>query len=179
VTDLAPPDAPTSTRRGPVRIVLIVIAIGLLGMWGYVIYLAFGPGRQGPPDELDDPAFAIAAQARCEEALDVVRTLPAASSSTSAAERADVVDDANAVFASMLDDLEAMVPAGEDGELVTEWLADWRVFLEDRADYAEALRDDPGARLLVSAKEGQHITEFLDAFAGDNDMPACSTPIDV
>ena len=37
---------------------------------------------------------------------------------------------------------------------------------------------DPDARLLVTAKGGEQITEYLDPFARDNDMPACSTPTD-
>src|SRR3546814_9720589 len=85
----------------------------------------------------------------------------------------------NGIFATMLDDLTAITPTGEDGELVTAWLTDWHTFLDDRESFATALRADSSARMLVSAKDGQHITEYLDAFAGDNDMPACSTPIDV
>ena len=73
--------------------------------------------------------------------------------------------EANERFGEMLDDLEAITPAGEDGELVTEWLADWRTYLEDRAAYVEALRSDPEAQLLVTAKDREQITEFIDAFA--------------
>jgi hypothetical protein len=160
--------------------VLIGIAIvGMVGMWVYVVYLAVGPGRQGPPDELEDPTFAAAAQERCREALDVVAQLPRADEVASAPERADVVDEANMAFGAMLDDLAALAPTGEDGEIVAEWVADWRVYLEDRAQYADALREDPEARFLVSPKDGQHVTEYLDAFAKDNRMPACSTPLDV
>lgn len=181
VSEPSPTPDPGAPRRRvtPTRVLIGIAVIGMLSMWGYVLYLAFGPGRQGPPDELDDPTFAAAAQLRCEEALDVVRQLPRAADSTSAEARADVVEEADAAFASMLDDLDAMVPGGEDGEIVEEWLADWRVYLDDRDRYAEKLREDPDSRLLVSPKDGQHITEYLDAFAADNHMPACSTPIDV
>ena len=41
------------------------------------------------------------------------------------------------------------------------------------------LLDDPEARLLVTARDREQITEYIDAFAADNDMPACATPIDV
>lgn len=163
----------------PGRIVTTVLVVGMVGMWGYVLYLAFGPGRQPPPDRLDDPAFAEAAQDRCDEALGVVAALPAASETTTAAERADVIDRANETFAAMLDDLDELVPGGEDGEIVREWLADWRTYLGDRETYADAVRDDPEARLFVSAKDRDQITEYLDAFAADNHMPACGTPLDV
>ena len=47
--------------------------VAMVAMWSYVLYLAFGPGRQDPPDRLDDPAFATAAQDRCDAALDTRR----------------------------------------------------------------------------------------------------------
>lgn len=163
----------------PSRVVIIVLVVAMVGMWGYVLYLAFGPGRQPPPDRLDDPSFAIAAQERCDTALDEVSTLPSATESTTIEERADVVEQANSVFAAMLDDLEAITPGGEDGQLVREWLADWRTYLADREAYAVAVREDPEAQLLVSAKDRDQITEHLDAFAADNRMISCATPLDV
>jgi hypothetical protein len=161
------------------RILVTILVVAMVAMWGYVLYLAFGPGRQDPPDRLDDPAFAVAAQVRCGAALTVVDRLPDAVQTHDPAERATVVAEANDAFAAMLDDLEGLTPGGEDGELVTAWLADWRTYLGDREAYVEALGTDPDARLLVTAKDNDQITEFMDAFAADNHMPACGTPIDV
>lgn len=163
----------------PGQVLIVVLVAGMVAMWGYVLYLALGPGRQAPPDRLDDPTFATAAQARCEEALALVDELPRATEARSAPERAEVVTRANEIFGAMLDDLDGLAPGGEDGELVRAWLADWRTYLADREAYATALGSDPEARLLVSPKNSQQITEYLDAFAGDNRMPACATPIDV
>lgn len=163
----------------PTRLLIGVAVAGMVAMWVYVLYLAIGPGRQDPPDTLDDPVFPVAAQMRCEQTLDVVARLPRASADQTASERAAVIDQANQAFGEMLLDLELMVPSGEDGQIVEEWLADWRTYLDDREAYAEALHDDPDSRLLVSPKQGQHITEYIDAFAADNHMPACSTPLDV
>jgi hypothetical protein len=151
----------------------------MVAMWVYVLYLAFGPGRQAPPDRLDDPAFAVEAQERCADTLDQVAELPRAVEAATPAERSAIVVEANSEFAAMVDDLESLTPPGEDGELVTLWLADWRTYLADRQAYADALLDDPEARLLVTARDREQITEYLDAFAADNDMPACATPIDV
>jgi hypothetical protein len=160
--------------------VLAVAAVVLLvAMWGYVVYLAFGPGRQAPPDRLSDPTFATEAQAICEAAHAEVDQLPRAIEASDATQRADVIAEANARFTEMVDDLEAIAPGGEDGEIVTKWLADWRVYLEDRADYAEALRRDPDAQLVVTAKDREQITEYIDAFSADNKMITCATPIDV
>ena len=176
---MSSPTVDRPARWRPSRVVVTVVVVAMVAMWGYVLYLAFGPGRQPPPDRLDDPAFAVAAQARCDAALDVVATLPAATESATPDDRADVVEAANEIFTAMLDDLAELAPDGEDGELVEEWLADWRTYVQDRAEYADAIRADPEAQLLVSAKDREQITEYLDAFAADNRMIACATPIDV
>lgn len=160
--------------------VLAKVAVALMvGMWGYVLYLAVGPGRQPPPDRLDDPAFATLAQGICTTALDDVAQLPSAIAAESATERAGIVERANERFDAMLDDLDRIVPSGADGDIVEQWLADWRTYLGDRSDFVDALRTDPGAQLLVTAKDQDQITEFIDAFSGDNRMIACATPIDV
>jgi hypothetical protein len=176
-------DAPTGWRWTPTRIVLAGVVVALVSMWVYVLYLAFGPGRQPPIDRLDDPAFATAAEARCAEAVAAVDELPLATETSTATERADVLDQADAEFAAMLDDLDAMAtlaPAGDQRRRATEWLADWRTYLGDREAYADALRADPGARLLVSEKpgEGRQITAWIDEFALANRMDSCVTPTD-
>jgi hypothetical protein len=159
------------------------IVVALVMMWGYVLYLAFGPGRQPPIDRLDDPAFASAAEPRCAAALAEIDELPVASAAPDAAARADVLDRADAVYADMLDDLETQVtlaPAGDQRRRAREWLADWRTTLADRQAFADALRTDPDARLLVSEKEdeGRHVTGWIDEFAKANQMPSCVSPTD-
>jgi hypothetical protein len=166
--------APTKVGRVLVRIAVVA----MVGMWVYVLYLAFGPGRADPPEKLKDPRFARSAQSICNQTLDQVAKLPPAFASKTAADRAVVLTKANADFDHMLDRLDQIVPSGDDGTLTKEWLADWRTYLGDRQDFATALRTDPKARLLVSPKRGGQITDYLDAFAADNDMPACATPSD-
>jgi hypothetical protein len=162
---------------------VVIVVCALVSMWGYVLYLAFGPGRQPPIDRLDDPAFAEAAEERCARALNEIEQLPVASASHTAAERADVLTRANTAYATMLDDLEglaSLAPAGDQRRRAGEWLADWRTYLGDRQDYADALRSDPTARLLVSEKpgEGRQITGWIDEFAKANRMPSCVSPAD-
>ena len=181
--DAGEPEARAGRRWSPSRVLLTGVVLALVALWGYVVFLAFGPGRQPPIDRLDDPAFATAGEQRCAEAVAEVEALPVASASATAAERADVLARADAAFADMLDDLEGMLhlaPAGDQRRRATEWLADWRTYLGDREAYVEALRADPGARLLVSEKpgEGRHITGWIDEFAKANRMPSCVTPAD-
>jgi len=175
--------APTSDARTGGwtwrRLLVVVVVAAMVAMWVYVLYLAIGPGRQPPPDRLGDPAFGRAAQTVCETALDDVAALPPAVQAESAAERAEIVAQANVRFLAMVDDLEPLAPGGEDGAIVAEWIADWRTYLSDRAAYVDALRRDPDAQLFVTAKDREQVTEYIDAFAADNHMPACATPIDV
>ncbi len=173
----------TGHRWGRGRLAIVVVIVALVSMWGYVLFLAFGPGRQPPVDRLDDPAFAQAAEERCAAAVARVDELPAASASPTAEERAEVLDQADAVYRSMLDDLDDMTglaPAGDQRRRAQEWLADWRVYLGDREAYADALRADPDARLLVSSKpgEGRQITGWIDEFAKANRAPSCVSPVD-
>ena len=171
-------DAPSRRWSGG-RVLVLVVVVAMVAMWVYVLYLAIGPGRQPPPDRLADPGFGQRAQAVCEGALADVATLPPAVEAETAAARAEIVAQANDRFAAMVDDIEPLAPSGEDGEIVAEWIADWRTYLADREAYADALRADPGARLYVTAKDREQVTEYIDAFAADNHMPACGTPIDV
>lgn len=176
-------DAPARWRWTPTRVLLTAVVIAMVTMWGYVLFLALGPGRQPPIDRLDDPAFAEAAEDRCAEAVERVGALPVAAASDTAADRADVLEQADGIFAAMLDDLEGMVdlaPAGDQRDRASAWLADWRIYLGDREAYVEALREDPGARLLVSEKEGEgrQITGWIDEFAKANRMPSCISPVD-
>ena len=68
-----PPTAdgtPSRWNRG--RVLATMAVVGMVAMWGYVLYLAFVPGRQPPPDRLEDPSFGRAAQEVCSTALDDV-----------------------------------------------------------------------------------------------------------
>jgi hypothetical protein len=166
------------------RVVVLAVVVGLVAMWGYVVFLAFGPGRQPPIDRLEDPSFARAAEDVCAGAVADVEGLPEASEASSAEQRAAVVEEANARFEGMLGDLDGLVdlaPGGDQRDRVERWLADWRTFLGDREEFASALRTDPEARMLVSEKPGtgRHITAWIDEFARANRMPACASPSDV
>lgn len=177
-----PADEEREPHRGGLVIVGVAVA-GMVGMWVYVLYLAFFVGRQPPVDRLDDPAFARAAEARCADAVAEVDELLPASESPSAAARAEVLDEANATFAVMLDDLDelaSLAPEGSQRDTVDEWLADWRTYLGDRQAFADALRQDPDSRLLVSEKPGtgRHITLWIDEFANANRMESCVSPGD-
>ena len=164
-------------RWRPSRVIIIVVVVAMLAMWGYVLYLAFGPGRQAPPDRLADPAFAIAAQARCDAALDEVADA-AGGQPVHDAGRSGRRGGGRPTTSSppcSTTSPTCAAPARTASSCGSGWPTGAPTSATAQ-DYADALRTDPEARLLVSAKDGEQITEFLDAFAADNRMPACSTP---
>jgi len=159
------------------RVVAVVVVLVLMGFWGWVF--SGGP-RSDPPDTLDSEVFPVAAQVRCEEAVALIDDLPAAADSATAAERADVLDRANSALRALLTDLGALdVPdMGDDRRFVEAWLADWATYVGDHEAFADALREDPDAELLITGRGGRQITVTIDNLARVNDMEACTVPLD-
>jgi hypothetical protein len=168
--------AEQSSRIGQGLAILVVG--GIILMW---IYVFSGAAAEDPPDQLDDTGFAVTAEPLCAAAVDDIAALPSAGEAATAVERAEVLDDANAVLTAMVDDLaEIEVDTTRDRELVDLWIADWRIYIEDRREFADELRIDATAELLVTAREGRQITLTIDRFASKvvNDMESCTTPLD-
>lgn len=166
----------TSAKLGAVFVVL------LAGFWGWIwIYQLTNQGEQDMPDRLDDLSWTAEATEICLAAHARVTALPSAFASSTADERADVIEAATAEYRRMLDELEAIAPTGDsrDADISAAWLADYRIFLDDRMGYADALREDPTARFLVTEKYGSHITAPIDRFARVNEMEPCMSPGDV
>jgi hypothetical protein len=193
VPPAAPPTDPDTTGATPAERTVVVpgerpgrlwakVLAGLfllatLGFWTWLILLA---PDQEPPDQLDDPAFAVAAEDICAAAQDDVEALPTAREADSPEERSTQITTSTAVLQQMVDDLAVEAPtAGRDGEMVAEWLGDWDTYLGDRARYAEQLAAGDDVQFQLTAKEGDQVTEAVDGFAEANDMPSCSTPLDV
>ena len=163
--------------RGLGRWLAIAATAAIVVMW---LYIFSGAARRDPPDSLRDGRFAEQAEPICAAAVEAVEALPGADVAETAPDRADVIDDADVLLADMLDQLEALeVDDDRDRELIDLWLADWRTYLGDRAEFARALRTDPDAELLVTARAGRQITLTVDRFAEVNDMASCATPLDV
>jgi hypothetical protein len=172
--------APAARRWTAGRITTTLIVVALVSMWGYVIYLAFGPGRADNPDKLHDPTFSLAAQERCGPVRADIDALPVASEFKGRPQaRAAQIEQVNVELEAMLADLRPLVPGGDDGRVVNLWLDDWSTFLADRVDYAARLLQDDKARFLVTEKNGRQINVAIDDFAAVNHMKACATPPDV
>ena len=79
----------------------------------------------------------------------------------------------------MLDDVVAVAPTDPKGaDLVPRWEADYRTYLEDRRQFADVLRTGVNDPFTETAVDGIPISEKLECFAADNEMPTCAPPID-
>ena len=83
----------------------------------------------------------------------------------------------------MVDEIEADSPkTGDDAVRMKGWIEDWRTYLQDRRDYAAALRTNPDAKLVITVnpdlKDG--VDQTITVFAHDaNGMDDCVPPGDV
>ncbi|MEJ5256347.1 MAG: hypothetical protein WHS89_13460 [Acidimicrobiales bacterium] len=171
----SPPSRSSPTTIG--RIAVVVIILGSALLWIYA--LTRTPGR--PPGSLDDPGFATSAEPVCAAAQAELSQLPPAYSASDPAARAATVSAATDRLERMLNQLQATTPppGTRDGDMVAEWLNDWRVYLDDRRNYADRLLAEGDVRFYVTEKEGRQITAPIDRFAQVNHMPSCATPGDL
>jgi hypothetical protein len=166
----------TTRRITPSRVAIVLILLGIAGLWGYALTRQPKP----PPDKLDDAAFAVRAEELCTATANQRDALPQAFQTDDPIERAQVVEESNEELAVLLGDLEALVPAAErDQRMLSEWLGDWQTYLGNRRAYAERLRGEGDTRIYVAEKDGRQITVAIDRFAEVNGMGACRTPKDI
>jgi hypothetical protein len=159
------------------RVLAVMAAVALILFW---LWIFSGAPRKQNPDYLEDRAWAERTEATCAATVARIDELPDAPSAASSAERADVVDRANDELEAMLDDLDAHPPSNPDDlEVVRPWLADWRTYLGNRRDYADRLRTDPDAQLLVDEKFRDSIETVIGTFAEVNEMDSCVVPGDI
>jgi hypothetical protein len=187
MTDVrAPKKAPAPGEEdGPYRMgftwgrgLAIAAVIAMVIFW---IWIFSGAPKRDNPDYLQDRSYAEALEDRCQGLRDELDELPNAADLGSQAERADVLDDANVMVASFIDDIEADAPTTGDAAVTMEgWIADWRTYLADREDYAQRLRTEENAQLLLSeSKLGDSVDKTIQVFTQVNMIPACDTPGDV
>jgi hypothetical protein len=161
------------------RALAVLAALAMILFWGWI--LTGGP-KKANPDRLDDRAYVTWAKARCTTLREDLATLPNAVTAKTAAARADTLDRANAMVSTFIDDLTAKAPTtGDDGVRLRGWLGDWRTYEGDRERYADELRVDPKAQMVVSEhpKFRNGVDETIRVFADVNDMRECRTPGDV
>lgn len=160
------------------RIAAVMAAIAIALFW---IWIFSGAPAKQNPDRLQDEAYVARLEARCQQLREEIAQLPPPTETPEAAERAEVIDQANDRVAAFIDAVADDAPTSGDAAASMEgWLADWRTYLADREDFAERLRDDEGARLNLSASPlGDGVDKTILTFAQVNGIPDCATPGDV
>jgi len=176
---------PSDRRVGLRRLGVIAVVVSFVGIWGYVMYLTFFEGRAEPRDRMSDTRFTAAAEETCAESIPFFESLPFANEVDTPAERADLLDEASDELEVMVTRLEGLVPPSDADEAVAveRWLDDYRTFIQDRREYADAQRDPGSDRydqpFAVTDRGGFQIDVLIDDFALINDMDSCETPDDV
>jgi hypothetical protein len=169
------------TRAGRWRLLGVMVIVGFAAFWVWALFFA----SKESVNRIDDRAWAERAESICQEA-EVDREALAdyrrvdEDDPAMLAERGDLIDQVTDVVEAMLDEVVATPPSDEKGRaIVPLWEADYRTYLEDRREFAAGLRDGRNEAFSETALDGIPISEKLEVFAGDNDMPACAPPHDL
>ena len=164
---------PGRWRRSPVRRVLLWAAVVfLIVFWIWALFFA----TKEAVNKIDDTAWAARAEGICADTKEQLRTLDARASADLTV-RADLVDESTDLLSDMIDDVVAVTPADAKGQaIVPDWEGEYRMLLENRYRYAEQLRAGRNVAFTENAVNGVPITERLEKFALDNEMPSCAPP---
>lgn len=181
----SPQDGPPSRSAlgWSFRVVAGLVVVASFAVW---IYAFSGLARRDPPDLLDSPEFAQQAEPICAAALADIEQMPGALDADDGQERADQIVATTTRFETMLDQLDelasnpAVSTSERDREITSGWLADWRVLVDDRYDYADRIAEDPAAQfLLTNTGIAERLDRRITRVADTNHMPSCGAPGDV
>ncbi len=159
----------------------LIVAMIILASFAIWVYAFSGAARRDAPDLLDDASFALQAESICASALDDLDRLPNALDAVDGADRGDQIRTSTARLELMLDELDGLVGGSDrDVEIASGWLADWRVLIEDRYRYADAITADTSSVFLVTdVGVSERLDRRLTRVANTNAMPSCAAPGDV
>lgn len=168
-----PGGQPGRWRRSPVRRVLLWGSIALLIVfWVWALFFA----SKEAVNKVGDTAWAARAEEICVE-YDVELRAIEEQRVADLAGRADLVDESTDLLGRMLDDIVAVLPTDDKGAaIVPDWAAEYRILLQDRYRYADQLRSGQNVAFAETAVSGVPITERIEKFTLDNEMPTCAPP---
>jgi len=153
--------------------------VASFGIWGYAYS---GQANRPLPDRLDESAFRNNAEIICQQALEEIELVPGAAKASDPADRRAQIFETTARFEQMLVELEDIVSGSDrDRQIINDWLDDWRVVIDDRYRFADAIIEDPdNARYLqTDTGVGERLDKRLTRLSLANNMPACGSPTDV
>jgi hypothetical protein len=155
-----------------VRLLLLVVVVGVAAFWIWALFFA----SKTAVNKIGDDAWAERAEAICADYDLQVRALSALADADLDV-RADLVDESTGLLSAMLDEIVVVPPQDDKGQaIVPAWVEEYRILLADRYRYADQLRSGQNIPFTETAVNGVPVTERLETFAGDNDMPSCAPP---
>jgi hypothetical protein len=166
----------------PLKIVLTGICILIGAMWVY----AFGFASRESVNRIGDEAWMARSEARCllaENERFAMENLDRLDPTNPAdlKKKASIVVIATDSLESAINDIEADIPNDPKGQaIVPEWIREYRIYIEDRRDFIEALRTANRRPYFAETEiEGVPVSERLGKFARENDMKTCQPPLDL
>lgn len=174
-------DGPDRPRSLTSRLFRVLAGLAIAASFGVWVYAYSGRADRPPPDLLIDTQLAAQAETICASAVADVAAMPSAQDAVDEIDRADQVHRTTDRFDAMVADLARLdVVEPDDQVIMTGWLGDWRVLLEDRRRYAREVVEDPDAVfLLTKVAERERLDRRLTRVADVNRMSSCGTPTDV
>ena len=164
--------------RRIVRALLIVAILAVAAMWVYAF--VFAP--KSNVNAIGDDAWTTAGAAICTAAREQILDLPTGpnpsdTSPEALQQRAEIVEQSNAILDRMLTTLESTTPNDQEGARIAKlWLSDYRTLLRDRVAYVAALRAGTATKFSETMVDGQPITNFIGDLARQNRMGDCQPP---
>ena len=156
----------------PFKILFPIGVVLFVAFWAWALFFA----SKTAVNKIDDVAWTERAESICAPVKAELRSMELLAN-PSLEVRADLVVQSTDMLAAMLDDVEAVQPSDPKGQaIVPDWIADWRILVQDRYNYAERLRSGQDVPFTESAVRNVPITERIETFAGDNAMPSCAPP---
>lgn len=174
-----------STSLTPWQLTSRIAGVAALGLfaafWTWALFFA----SKEPINRFADRQWASRAEAICVDAaaqradLADYRRLDG-TDPMMLRERAVLIDRATDTIETALDSMTESLPTDPKGaELVPQWEADYRVYIANRRDYAEAVRTGSDEPFREARRENIPISERLEVFAADNAMASCAPPRDL
>jgi hypothetical protein len=153
-------------------VILLVGIVLFAAFWVWALFFA----SKTAVNKIEDRAWAARAEEICARTeLELIALEERAS--TDLGVRAGLVVESTDLLGAMLDDITVTPPADEKGQaIVPAWIADYRQLLADRYRYADQLRSGQNVPFTETAVDGVPITERIETFAADNEMPSCAPP---
>ena len=164
-----------------VRVLLTLVSLTIAVFW---IWALFFPPKESVA-RLDDTAWTERADLICRQAnlarnelADTRRIDDVGDGALD--QRAELIDRATEIVETMIDDVMAEIPRGDDDRALADtWAGYYRTLIADRRDYTEVLRSGENPPFPETTLDGAPISEYINDFTVANRMKACSSPADL